>query len=60
MEVVIFYLSLYLGGVNRIEWNEMKRIFLEYSSFPLFGSFNRGNKKSIPLFESLNGMELNS
>ena len=31
----------------------MKIIILEYSSIPLFGSFNGGNGKSIPLFGSL-------
>ena len=31
----------------------MKRIILKYSSLPLFGSFNGGNGKSIPLFGSL-------
>ena len=33
----------------------IKRIFLEYSSLPLFGSFNRGNGRSILLFGSLSG-----
>ena len=36
-----------------MEWNGMKRIILEYSSLPFFGSFNGENGKSIPLFESL-------
>ena len=36
-----------------MEWKGMKRIILEYSSIPLFGSFNGGNEKSIFLFESL-------
>ena len=40
-----------------MEWKEMKIINLEYSSIPLFVSFNRGNEKSIPLFESLSGKE---
>ena len=31
----------------------MKRIILEYSSLPLFGSFNRRNGKFIPVFGSL-------
>ena len=31
----------------------MKIIILEYSSIPLFVSFNGGNEKSIPLFGSL-------
>ena len=35
-----------------MERKGMKRIILEYSSIPLFGSFNGGNGKSIPLFES--------
>ena len=37
----------------------MKRIILEYSSLPLFGSFNGENEKFIPLFGSLSGRELN-
>ena len=37
----------------------MKRIILEYSFLPLFGSFNGGNEKSIFLFESLSGREWN-
>ena len=32
----------------------MKRINLEYSSLPLFGNFDGGNGKLIPLFGSLN------
>ena len=47
-----------------MEWKGMKRIILEYYSLPLFGSFNGGNGKPIPLFGSLrlhleggNGME---
>ena len=36
-----------------MEWKEMTRIILEYFSIPLFGSFNRGNEKLIPLFGSL-------
>ena len=48
-----------LGGGNGMEWKGMKRIILEYSSIPLFGSFNGGNGKSIPLFGSLNGRKLN-
>ena len=31
----------------------MKRIILEYSFIPLFGSFNKGNRKPILLFGSL-------
>ena len=37
----------------------MKRIILKYSSIPLFGSFNGGNGKSIPLFESLSERKWN-
>ena len=36
-----------------MERKEMKRIILEYSSIPLFGSFNGGNGKLIPSFGSL-------
>ena len=35
----------------------MKIIILEYSSLPLFESFNGENGKHIPLFESLSGRE---
>ena len=35
----------------------MKKIILEYSSIPLFGSFNRENGKLISLFENLSGRE---
>ena len=38
---------------NGMEWKEMKIIILEYSSLPLFWSFNEGNGKPIPLFGSL-------
>ena len=43
-----------------MEWKEMERIILEYSSLPLFWSFNEVNGKSIPLFRraSLGRMEL--
>ena len=44
-----------LKGENEMEWKRMKRIILEYSSIPLFGSFNGGNGKLIPLFGSLSG-----
>ena len=37
----------------------MKRIFLEYFSFLLFGSFNGGNEKFILLFGSLSGRKWN-
>ena len=40
---------------NGIEWKGIKKIILEYSSLPLFGSFNEGNGKLIPLFGSLSG-----
>ena len=43
-----------LGEENRMEWKGIKRIILEYSSLPLFESFNGEKRKSIPLFESLN------
>ena len=36
-----------------------KKIILEYSSIPLFESFNGGNGKSIPSFGSLSGREWN-
>ena len=42
-----------------MEWKGIKRIILEYSSLPLFGSFNGGNGKLIPLFGSLNRREWN-
>ena len=42
-------LSPRLGGRG----NGIKRIILEYSSLPLFRSFNEGNGKFIPLFRSL-------
>ena len=52
-------LRLRLGGENGMEWKGMKRIILEYSSLPLFGSFNGGNGKLIPLFGSLSVREWN-
>ena len=52
-------LRLRLGGENGMEWKGMKRIILEYSSLPLFGSFNGGNGKLIPLFGSLSRSEWN-
>ena len=42
-----------------MELKGMKIIILEYSSLPLFGSFNDGNEKFIPLFGSLNRREWN-
>ena len=50
-------LRLRLGGENVIEWKRMKRIILKYSFIPLFESFNGGNGKLIPLFESLSRRE---
>ena len=47
------------ASFGKREWKEMKRIILEYSFFPLFGSFNGGNAKLIPLFGSLSGREWN-
>ena len=48
-----------LGGGNEMEWKEIKRIILEYSSFLLFGSFNGENGKLIHLFGSLSGRKWN-
>ena len=48
-----------LGGGNGIEWKGMKRIILEYSSLPLFESFNGENGKLILLFGSLSSREWN-
>ena len=39
-----------LGRGNGMKWKEMKIIILEYSSLPLFGSFNGRNGKLILLF----------
>ena len=36
--------------MGRRELNDMERIFLEYSSILLFGSFNEENVKFIILF----------
>ena len=57
----IFVLSLYSAkaSLGRGEWNGMKGIVLEYSSLPLFGSFNGENGKLIPLFQSLSRREWN-
>ena len=54
--IMQFYLQASFG---RREWKGIKRIILEYSSIPLFGSFNGGNGKLIPLFGSLSGREWN-
>ena len=48
-----------MRGGNGMEWKGMERIILEYSSLPLFGSFNGDNGKLIPLFESLSGRKWN-
>jgi len=52
-------LSKHLGFVwkEEIELKLMKRIILEYSSLSLFGSFDGGNGKSVPLFGSLSRRE---
>ena len=42
---------------EEMEWKGIKIIILEYSSLLLFGSFNGGNGKSIPLFGSLSERE---
>ena len=55
----LFPLRPLLGGGNEIEWKWMIRIILEYSSLPMFGSFNGRNEKLIPLFGSLSGREWN-
>ena len=47
------------ASFRRREWNGMKRIILEYFSLLLFGSFNGGNEKLIPLFGSLSRREWN-
>ena len=46
-----------LGEGNGMKWKGMKRIILEYSFLPLFGSFNGGNGKLISLFGNLSGKE---
>ena len=48
-----------LGEGNEMKWKGIKRLIVEYSSLPLFGSFNRRNGKSIPLFENLSRREWN-
>ena len=47
------FLRSCLGGENEMEWKEIKRIILEYSSLPLFESFNGGNGKLIFPFPCL-------
>ena len=42
-----------------MEWKEMKKIILEYSSLLLFESFNGRNGKPILLFESLSERKWN-
>ena len=56
---IIIFLSPHLEGGNRMEWKLIKRIILKYSSLPLFGSFNGGNRKLILLFENLSRREWN-
>ena len=51
------YIELGLVWEEGMEWKGMKRIILEYSFLPLFGSFNGGNGKPIPLFGGLSGRE---
>ena len=50
---------IFRSSFRRREWNGIKRIILEYSSLPLFGSFNGLNGKSIISFRSLIGREWN-
>ena len=45
------------ASFGRNEWKRIKRIILEYSSIPLFVSFNGENGNLIPLFESLSESE---
>ena len=47
------------ASFGRRKWNGIKGIFLEYSSLLLFGSFNEGNGRFIPLFGSLSMREWN-
>ena len=49
------YFNLALVWEEGMEWKEMKRIILKYSSLLLFGSFIGG--LSIPLFETLSRRE---
>ena len=55
--LILIRLRLRLGEENEMEWKGMKIIILEYSSISLFGSFNGGNGKPIPLFGSLSRNE---
>ena len=61
LSFIIIFCHLCLVWKEGMEWNgkEWKKIILEYSSIPLFGSFNGENEKFIPLFESLSGREWN-
>ena len=47
------------GSFERREWNEMKRIILEYFFILLFECFNEMNGKLILLFWNLSGNEWN-
>ena len=55
----IMGVDLFQASFGRREWNGMKRIILEYFFLPLFGSFNGGNGKFIPLFGSLSERKWN-
>jgi len=48
-----------LGEGNGMEWKGVKKRILEYSSLPLFWSFNGGNGKLVTLFWSLSRSEWN-
>ena len=52
-------ISMTLISFRRRDWKWMKKIILEYSSIPLFESFNGRNWKLISLFESLSGRKRN-
>ena len=45
-----------MNGMQALVWKEEKKN-LEYSSLPLFRSFDEENGKFIPLFESLSERE---
>ena len=48
-----------MGGGNGMEWKRMKRIILEYSSIPLFGSLMEGMKSPFSCLRVYKGRELN-
>ena len=58
-QIIILGFRVRVEGGNGMELNGKKGIFLKYSSLLLFGSFNRGNGKSISLFGSLSKREWN-